>query len=397
MHARSYRVWGWVLGTALCAGSVVAQPDAASDGRSAKRQDDAGSSDEFLHIDQIVAQAVRNIGVRYNLNDEQLRLTDEIMRRDVHAFLRTHREQVWPVLRELVRYQMGGEIPPAEAARRIGAAAQPLLGMAFKAIIDGNNEWRECLTEQQKAMHDWDMEEMSRQFEVIEENIADWKAGHPSQGGILPPLTKKPQPKRPERPAPGLPVQTGSVVSVDDRLFGALVDIFIEENALDPPQKQAALSILEEMKQKAQAYLESKKKELTELRARELEAGRPPVDLEKYKAAQAERRELQKPVAVGMTGELTLRLIKLLTSEQLARYCQRHPDQDGACTGAQPTGAPAAPPSTSASAAPSADAERKKDDSDARARKSKQKKDKSDKPAEGDEPAPKATTDPDKG
>ncbi|RJP30325.1 MAG: hypothetical protein C4547_16825 [Phycisphaerales bacterium] len=386
MHLRFSGVVGWALGLCCSIGSVAAQEPAGA-------QQEAGSSDEFLHVDQIITQAVRNIGVRYNLNDEQIRLTDEIMRRDVHAFLREHREKVWPVLRELMRYQLGGEVPPADAAKRIGAAAQPLLGMAFKAIIEGNEEWRDCLTDAQKAVHDWDMEEMRRQFEVIEENVAEWKAGHPSQHGILPTVSKKAQPPRPPKPPAGLPVPAGSVVSLDERLFAALVDLFIEENELDPPQKQAALSILEEMKQKAQAYLESKKKELTELRAKEVEAGRLPVDWEKYKEAQAQRRELQKPVAVGMTNELKLRLVKLLTSEQLARYCQRHPDHEGVCSGARPTALPA----DAQAEAAKAEASRKKDDADARSRRGKGKKDKGDKPADGETPAPKPAPESDNG
>ena len=62
--------------------------------------------EEFLPVDKILTQAVKNIAVRYNLNAEQHEFTDQLMTREVHKFLREHRQEVWPVLRDLIRWQM---------------------------------------------------------------------------------------------------------------------------------------------------------------------------------------------------------------------------------------------------------------------------------------------------
>src|SRR5262245_51306188 len=48
-------------------------------------------------VEKIMDTAVKNITKRYNLNEEQAKLTDEIMKRRVRQFLKDHESDVWPL------------------------------------------------------------------------------------------------------------------------------------------------------------------------------------------------------------------------------------------------------------------------------------------------------------
>ena len=109
-------------------------------------------------IDKIMDQAVRNIARRYNLNEAQTLETDKLMKREVRRFLKEHEKEVWPLLRDLIAAQMMGKPPEnREDAMRVGKAAKPLAKLAQEAIIQGNMEWRQFLTEEQLRTHDFDL------------------------------------------------------------------------------------------------------------------------------------------------------------------------------------------------------------------------------------------------
>ena len=114
-------------------------------------------------IDMIMDMAVQNITRRYNLNDDQKNRTQELMYRGVHEFLREHEDEVFPVIRDLLAGQLG---PPdnLEDTKRLGKAARPLAELAKESILKYNREWRTILTPEQKATHDFDLNEMDKTF-----------------------------------------------------------------------------------------------------------------------------------------------------------------------------------------------------------------------------------------
>jgi hypothetical protein len=150
-------------------------------------------------VEMIMTEAVKNIAKRYNLNEAQKQKTDEIMKRDVNKFLKDHEAQVWPIIRDLMT---NGFQPPSnpEDVKRIGNAAAPLLKEAQKAILDGNEEWRQYLTPEQKAMHDYDLGEMEKQFVEVEKGFKSWAEGKPTGGLFPPPPPPDPAPTRCTQP-----------------------------------------------------------------------------------------------------------------------------------------------------------------------------------------------------
>ncbi len=269
-------------------------------------------------VETIMEQAVRNIALRYNLNDEQTGYTHELMRREVTRFLKEHEDQVWPVIRDLITAQFK---PPGDKSKvmQIGKAAQPLATLAEKAIFDANEEWRHILTPQQKRKHDFDLDEMRKTFTKIHGNFDQWAKGVPSDGGIFPPAKIPPgDPPRPPRPPRGIhPV----VESIDISIFDTYVEEFIKDFELDEGQVDSARSILQEFKTKANNIRSAKKHEFEKVAADLTEAinKRSPEGIRK---ADAGRRKLLAFVH-ELFKQMDVRLKGLLTTAQK----EKHPDR----------------------------------------------------------------------
>lgn len=284
---------------------------------------EAGSTPAAATIEKIMEQAVRNVARRYNLNEAQTAETERLMKREVHKFLKEHEAEVWPAIRDLLAVQLGGAPPgsPEEAAR-IGKAAQPLVGLAKEAIIRANEEWRMYLTDEQKAMHDYDMAEMEKTFQQIEKNFSDWAAGTPSDAGLFPPPPPVDRsPPRPKKPTGALPEP--QVETIRLTLFDTFVEEFIRENQLDQGQIDSARSILKEFKTKANEIKEAKKEELAKINE-EQKAALAARDRDKMRAADAALKKLLEPVQ-ALFAPMEERLKGLLTSTQLERYVARRP------------------------------------------------------------------------
>lgn len=280
----------------------------------------SGGTPASATIEKIMEQAVKNIARRYNLNEAQTIETDKLMKKEVQKFLKEHEAEVWPVIRDLIAAQFGGKPPEAVEAKRIGAAAKPLVGLAKEAILRGNQEWRMFLNAEQKAMHDYDLAEMDKQFQKIDKNFSDWSEGTPTDAGLFPaPASADLSPPRPPKPGPGLPDPEVEIFRIS--IFATFVEEFIKENQLNQGQIDSARSILKEYETKANDFKKNKKEELAKVAAAQrtaLEAR----DREKMAAADNDRKKLLEPVQ-ALIGEMEERLKGLLTSAQLERYSTR--------------------------------------------------------------------------
>lgn len=274
-------------------------------------------------VEQIMDQAVKNIARRYNLNDAQTRETSDLMKREVNRFLKEHEADVWPVLRDLIATQMKGAPETKEDAMKLGKAARPLSKLAFDAIFQANEEWRAYLDPMQKVTHDYDLQEMRTQFEVIDRNFEDLEKGTiPAEGALFPPPPPADRsPPRPKKPAEGLPEPQ----ALELNIFENFVEAFIKECKLNQGQADAARSILNEYKVKAEAFELAKKPELAKLQA-EQRAARDAHDRDRRVKAEKAKSELLAPVT-ALLGEFEGRLKGLLTSAQLDEYDSRHERQ----------------------------------------------------------------------
>lgn len=280
---------------------------------------DTGTAPAAATVDKIMAQAVRNIAARYNLNEAQTELTHRLMKREVYRFLKDHENEVWPVIRDLLATQIGANPPDdLQQMKRIGQSARPLLDYAKESIFKANEEWRLILTPEQIRTHDFDLAEMRTTFDKIDENFEQWEDGNPVAGGLFPEPQLKGDPPRPRQPKD----EGGQVAVFDPKpILETLVEEFIKEYKLDEGQITAAQSILEEFKSKADDLRSSKKVEFAMVAAQQ-RAALETRDLKALKLASTEHKKLLVPV-YKLCDLMEERLKGLLTSAQIQQHAEK--------------------------------------------------------------------------
>lgn len=272
-------------------------------------------------IEQILETAVRNIARRYNLNAAQTQYTDDLMKTEVNKFLLEHEDVVWPVIRDLLSAQaLGGPPDDVELMKRIGKAAGPLAKLAQEAIYRANDVWRERLSDEQKELHDYDLEEMSHNFEGIHGRMQAWSRGERTAKGLFPaPEDPGKGPRRPTKPPETAIAEGPADVSANiPTLFDTFVEAFITDYQLDESQIETARSILKEFKAKANDIKNTKKHEFAKLAGDQRKAIED-RNRAKLKEVEAARKKLLEPV-YELFARMEGRLRGLLTSRQLERY-----------------------------------------------------------------------------
>ncbi|MGD2111316.1 MAG: hypothetical protein PVI86_18205 [Phycisphaerae bacterium] len=278
-----------------------------------------GKRPAAVTIEAIMEQAVRNIAARYNLNTKQTDITRKMMKEGVYRFLEEHEADVWPVIRDLLA---SGLQTPEDVAdmRRIGKAARPLLEAAQKSIYEYNDQWRTILSEEQKRVHDFDLAEMKETFAEVDHRFHEWETGKASEESLLPDVDQGKDIERPSKPSED---SRTSIIEVFDPASGfeLFVEQFIKDYKLDEGQVTAAKSILEEFKIKANDYRTAKKKEFTEIAARQQHA-LDNKDLAEVKRAHAAHKKLLAPV-YQLHAQMEDRLMGLLTTAQIQQHAEK--------------------------------------------------------------------------
>lgn len=299
-----------------------------------------GLTPDAATVEKIMEQAVRNISLRYNLNQAQSDRTQEIMKREVHAFLKEHEAEVWPLIRDLMAAQLGAA-PPSDPAelKRIGKAVKPLIQAAKDAILRGNEEWRMYLTPDQRRMHDFDLSEIEKGFEQINDNFGRWERGESAEAPLFPPASAA-GPQRPRKPTEGLPEAEVDVFE-PRRLFDPIVEKFIRDYELDQAQNDSARSILAEFNAKGDDFKKNNKDALASISV-DLKKAIQERDQNLKRTAEASRKKLLAPV-YELLDQMNERLRGLLTTAQIDRHeAKKKAEKEGRLTAKKPASTPPA-------------------------------------------------------
>lgn len=260
---------------------------------------------ELWDVQQMMEDAVLQISRRYNLNKAQENYTRMLLVGRVREFLDKHEKDVRELLKESIDLRLHPEKGTPEVYQRWAERAEPIYEAARKAILEGNDEWREILNEEQKRLHDQDLSQMKDNFTQVNQVIVDWKAGKgPSIGrGAQAPGSVSTQPT---------PVEHRFI---EDNWL-AYVATFIQAYQLDEKQANAAKAkVYAEFFGKAKAHRERYKDEFAKIEAELKSPSKDPNKPTKPPELFRRKGELEKPIQ-KMFVEMDERLNELLRSEQ---------------------------------------------------------------------------------
>jgi hypothetical protein len=194
------------FGLVLCCGAGLVPATAQ------ERPDDAPSYSSMINIDALIDNYARLLARKYDLNDEQDTYTQTFLRDKAYQFLDQHREELFALVDEMFAVRRGGEITQEEIMAW-GLRAQPLFDDARQLIVEGNREWRGVLNEEQKLIHDRDLELMYDSFATTEEQLGriisgemtvqEFRRGYPGRRSRD--RSPTPSPRVSETPTPAQP------------------------------------------------------------------------------------------------------------------------------------------------------------------------------------------------
>jgi hypothetical protein len=222
------------------------------------------------------------------------------------------------------RYQNPNAKLPRKAAMRMGKAIQPLFLEAQEAILDAQGEWREILSEEQKKLHDYDLQEMEKSFNDLDRRFKSWSEGKVTEeGGIFPAEREDRPPVDPKMPKPGLS-SADKARAMNTEWWDGYVKDFIRNFELDDGQIASAQSILKDVKERAKGYNESRKADFARAQ-RKYDAAKKAKDLDKLNEAEEEMAQLNAFVP-QLFNELKSRLLKIPRPAQMKKAESRQKD-----------------------------------------------------------------------
>lgn len=139
----------------------------------ARAQDEAPQKKKFsalLNVDSLIDNYSRFLARKYNLDEEQDAYTQKLLREKAQKFLGQNEGEMFDLIDRMFEVRTGGSMDPNELVEW-GKRVAPLYDQAKAIIIDGNNEWRGILNDQQRAMHDADLKLMEDSFRSTDEQI----------------------------------------------------------------------------------------------------------------------------------------------------------------------------------------------------------------------------------
>ncbi len=345
---------------------------------------------QMWNVDQMIDRATGQVTKRYQLTDEQTAYTRELMSKRVNAFLDSHEQEIREIFAEAIKYQISGNPPPPERVQEWTRRIDPMFDEAKGLILDGNHDFREILSDEQKLVHDIDLQVMEENFRDAEGRLTRWREGDYDpkvdfQPGVpAPPAQPQPQrpvqprprptqpaptvkpapapeaPAAPAAPAPAPTVRQPQIVGPTDSAMRSMdiwemyVRRFISNYGLDKTQATQAWGILSDVRKRASEYITSRKDEYEKLQTQLAAAG---SDAKAAAAAREKIAELNKPVQEGLFGEMKQRLDQIPTDAQRQAYEKAHgkprpgDDKPGATSGPSTRPAPKSPKAAAASQA----------------------------------------------
>ena len=135
------------------------------------------SYSSLINFDALIDNYARLLARKYDLTEEQDTYTQQFLQEKCQSFLGQHRERLFELVDQMFDVRAGADIDQQEMIDW-GKRAIPLFQEAKRLIVEGNNEWREILTEEQRQVHNADLELMFESFSTTEDQLGRIVSGN---------------------------------------------------------------------------------------------------------------------------------------------------------------------------------------------------------------------------
>lgn len=153
------------------------------------------------NLDLLVDNYSRFMAKKYNLNEEQHSFTQNLIRERARTFISGHEGELRDLFETMFQVRAGGEMSQ-EGLVGWAKRAAPIYEEAKKLLETSNAEWREILTDEQRAMHDEDLKIMHEGFEMTDTQLGRMLSGEMTVDEFRNPKTgTRAASRRPPRPA----------------------------------------------------------------------------------------------------------------------------------------------------------------------------------------------------
>jgi hypothetical protein len=259
----------------------------------------------------MIDQSVRQAAKRYSLTPEQEQVARKMTTDGVNAFLDKHEMELRGLLRDAIQARFSGSTPSTQQVQDWAKQAAPLLGEIKKAVLDGNRQFRDVLTDDQKKVFDIDQKVIQQQFDHSNTVVNRWIEGKFSPETDLPRgAWFNDAPRRQPASTRPSPAGQGELDRWDLYVRG-----FINRYDLDAAQTSQAMGILVDSKRRATEYWFSRKADIDAANERIKDVLADASRGDQVPGARKQLDDLNKPVET-LYVEMQERLNKIPTDTQ---------------------------------------------------------------------------------
>jgi Spy/CpxP family protein refolding chaperone len=205
-----------------------------------------------------------SLKTQYDLDDNQVAQLKGLMTDRWKAFFKDHRTELEPLVTEFVEAQLRPEAPDPAQVQAWAAGAVEAIASIRSEIAQGQGEIRQILRPKQKMKFDADTVKLAVGAEVIQSRLQRWADGEIEEGAMWQigrqmnreqrmgePRETAPSERPPE--AEGRHKERSTSRPATDK-WEEYVERFIRKNQLNESQATTARSILNELRDRAEAH-----------------------------------------------------------------------------------------------------------------------------------------------
>lgn len=264
-----------------------------------------------------------DISVQFDLNAEQKEKVRERVVRRWTGYLNENRSKILPVVNEFIEMRLELEPPAKERVQKWADSALPLMDGFRQQLREGQSEFREMLTFKQRAKFEIEAMKFEAGLALAESKLKQWKEGEYKVEELWDPPRAERRRRRAEqekKEAEVKPAEPDDQIALEVKRWEEYVAEFVKLYDFDQGQRDAALSCLTELRERALAHRDRRKDDIARLESRIQSPSNSKEDLQELKK---QLDELYGPVD-DMFKDLRSRLEQIPTVAQRESVSQKN-------------------------------------------------------------------------